>query len=73
MLGGPGTPAAGSVLEKANIVQTDILKNTSGGVFAALNTVDTLFSNIHTSMAPIHSLIDPTTGLMAGLNCLIFG
>ncbi len=50
-----------------------IRATTSGGVFEALNLMDTLFTNIKNSLANITTLTDPTYGLLAGLNCKIFG
>ena len=35
--------------------------------------MQTLFNGIVTSMSAISSLIDPTYGLVAGLDCSIFG
>ncbi len=45
----------------------------SGGVFESLEIISTLFSNIKTAMTPISDLTDPKYGLLAGLNCKIFG
>lgn len=73
-LGGPnGATTPGTVLKRATDVQASILSTSAGGVFAAMNTIDGLFTSINSSMATINPLVDPKTGLVAGLNCLLFG
>jgi hypothetical protein len=42
-------------------------------VFEALITIETKFSDISTSLNGIASLTDPKYGLLAGLNCKLFG
>ena len=76
-LGGPnGATAAGTVLKRATDAKTSIESNTtgsSGGVFGALNTIDSVYTTFNSSLSAINQLIDPKTGLVAGLNCLLFG
>ena len=73
-LGGPaGATAAGTVLKRATDAKTAIESTSSGGVFAALNTMESVFNTFNTSLSAINNLIDPKTGLVAGLNCLLFG
>ena len=76
ILGTTDTLATGSgVLHRAEVANDKILNATvgSGGVFEAIDAIGTLFGNINTAMASINAMIDPTYGLVAGLNCLVFG
>jgi len=63
------------VLARTLYAQTQITNNGSGsgGVFESLNTMSQLFTNITTSLNSIQTLTDPTYGLLAGLNCKVFG
>jgi len=74
---GPSATTGGSssVLARTLYAQTTITNNAnnSQGVFEALNIMDTLFNNIKTSLNSIQTLTDPNYGLLAGLNCKVFG
>ena len=67
------TAGTGSVLARAYTAKNNIESTSAGGVFAALNTMSTLFATIKTNLQSLASLTDPTYGLLAGLNCKIFG
>lgn len=74
MLGGPlGATINGTVLKRATDATSQVLSTTSPGVLAALNTMEGVFNNFQSSLSSANSIVDPTTGLLAGLNCLIFG
>ena len=74
VLGGPnGATTPGTVLKRATDAKLAIESTASGGVFAALNTMNTIFTNFNTSLSSINRLIDARTGLIAGLNCHLFG
>lgn len=67
------TGSAGTVLGRAELVNTAILSTSTGGVFYSLDLMGTLFSGIVTAMTAIQPLVDPKYGLLAGLNCKLFG
>lgn len=70
------TASAGSgsgVLRRASDVEASITNTASPGLFYSMNQLDTKFTNINTAMSSISTLTDPTTGLLAGMNCLLFG
>lgn len=67
------TGSAGTVRGRAELVNTAILSTSSGGVFYSLDLMGTLFSGIVTAMTAIQPLVDPKYGLLAGLNCKLFG
>lgn len=69
------TGSTGTVLGRAELANTAILANTtsSGGVFESINIMGTLFTDIINAMTLIQPLVDPKYGLLAGLNCKIFG
>lgn len=75
-LGVKDTATTGTgVLRRAEEANLKILDATvgSGGVFEAIDALGTLFTNINNAMLLINNMIDPTYGLVAGLNCLVFG
>jgi hypothetical protein len=64
------------VLGRATAASTKIQDTTiigGGGVFGALNIMNTLFTSMKTNMNSISTLTDPNYGLLAGLNCAVFG
>jgi len=61
------------VLSRATTVTNTITSTGAGGLNQALTTMGTLFSSINSSLSSIATLTDPTYGLIAGLNCLVFG
>lgn len=74
ILGGPASVATdNTVMGRMLSAKAQIIATSGGGVFEALNEMSTLFSNINTNLASIVALTDPNYGLLAGLNCKIFG
>lgn len=73
-LGGPnGAATAGTVLKRATDANAQVISSSSPGVIASLNTIDGLFTTFQTTLSAINPLVNPTTGLVAGLNCVLFG
>jgi hypothetical protein len=74
-LGPTATASTGSgVLRRALTAEATIRDNgTSTGLFFNIYRVTTLFSNVRTSLNSVSALADPTYGLLAGLNCKLFG
>ena len=73
-LGPTDTAGSGSgVLRRALDAQAAITNTASPGLFYSMNQLNAKISSINSSMVAINSLTDPTTGLIAGLNCLLFG
>ena len=71
-LGPAGTGA--TVFGRANAAKATIEDNsTTAGVFYSLHQMESLFTSINSTLSSIATLTDPKTGLVAGLNCLIFG
>jgi tetrahydromethanopterin S-methyltransferase subunit B len=67
-------PPNTGLLGRALHVKNQIFDNaTSAGVFYSLYQIQTVFSNIVTNLNAINSLTDPNYGLLAGLNCKVFG
>jgi hypothetical protein len=64
------------VLGRTLAVQAKITDNSSipgTGVYYNLYQIQGVFSSITTSLNAISTLTDPTYGLLAGLNCTVFG
>lgn len=73
-LGPTASAGVGSgVLRRASDAEASIRSTSTPGLFYSMNLLDTKLTSIKTAMNSISALIDPTTGLVAGLNCLLFG
>jgi len=73
---GAGTAVSGiGVLGRALDAKNLIINNAnSGGVFFGINAVNTLFTTARTALNTASAaLTDPTYGMLAGLNCKLFG
>ena len=53
--------------------QAQINTTTAGSVFASIDQFRGVLNTVSTGMTSISSLTDPTYGMLAGLNCKIFG
>ena len=73
-LGPTASAGVGSgVLRRASDVEAEIISTSAGGVFFTIDALSAKFISINTAMTAISTLTDPTTGLVAGLNCALFG
>ena len=63
-----GVASSTGVLPRTVQVQTDL--NT---LFTQINILPTFFNSILTNMNSINTLVDPTYGMLAGLNCSLIG
>jgi hypothetical protein len=68
------TQVSGSVMYRIQQSLTQI-NNTgnAASAFSAINSFKGVLNTANTSLASIQSLTDPTYGLLAGLNCKLFG
>jgi len=75
LLGPADTGSTATVLGRTLTAQANIISTGSGGVFLALNNMTSIFTTINNTLTSsgISTLTDPNYGLLAGLNCLLFG
>ena len=67
------TQVSGSVMYRIQQAQAQINTTTAGSVFASIDQFRGVLNTVSTGMTSISSLTDPTYGMLAGLNCKIFG
>lgn len=68
------TQVSGTVMYRIqqSLTQINNTGNTAS-VFSAINSFKGVLNSVNTSLNSIQSLTDPTYGLLAGLNCKLFG
>lgn len=68
------TSLAGTVQDRIKTTQTQITDTSSASsVFSSINSFRALVDTVNTNLASIQSLTDPKYGMLAGLNCKLFG
>lgn len=68
------TAGVGTVMGRTLDAQAVIVDNTTyAGVYKNLYAIQSLFTDIKTNLNSIAALTDPTYGMLAGLNCKLFG
>ena len=73
-LGPTDTAGSGSgVYRRALDVQATTINTVNPGLFYSMNQLDVRIQSINSTLSSISSLTDANTGLIAGLNCLLFG
>lgn len=71
---GPGdTAGTTTVLARAEQSVLDINGTGAGTVITAINTIHDQLYNVQSSISSISTITDPDYGMLAGLNCKVFG
>ena len=68
------TQVVGSVMYRVQQLAPTINDTTNNAsVFKSIDNFRTLLDTVNTNLASVNSLTDPTYGMLAGLNCKLFG
>jgi small basic protein len=67
------TQVSGTVMYRMQQAQAMINTTTAGSVFASIDSFRGVLNTVNSGLSSISTLTDPTYGMLAGLNCQLFG